>query len=223
MYIKNRRVRINKYSLAIFIALIILILDILVITNNEINHYRHQNFINDQGLAINSNYHPTTAKAPANVINSYSVPANDPKYIIIRKLNIDARIIKVGLTGSNQINTPINSYDTAWYSGSAQPGSPGTMFIDGHVDGWYVPGVFYYLKNLVPGDVIDIVTGNNTTYSYVVKQLKTYSASNVNMNQVLSSISPGVSALNLMTCAGGLINNNTDFNQRLVVFSLLQK
>ena len=212
-----------KYQVIIVVCLVVLATDLSYVARDNYVSYKHKAFISQiKSLATNPDYKPSTStKIPSNYLTSYHVPADDPKLIIIPKINVDTRVISTGVNAQNEIGTPPDSIETAWYRNSSLPGSPGATFIDGHVDGWYVPGVFYNLKNLVPGDKIEILTGNNTLYTYSVVKLQSYSATNVDMTQVLSPINPSVSGLNLMTCTGGLIDNNTDFNERLVVYSSL--
>ena len=172
--------------------------------------------------ALTSTNAPSSIKPSSNAINSYSVPPNNPKYIIIPYLNItNTRIVKLGLTSSGQIASPDNIYDTGWYQNSALPGQKGAMFIFGHVSSWTANGIFYNLKKLIPGDKVLIVTGNNKVYTYQVVTSKVYPYNNVNMQQVLSPIDPKVAGLNLMTCTGQVIKNTSEFNQRLVVFTKL--
>jgi sortase (surface protein transpeptidase) len=220
----SKWVKSSKYEILIAFCLIALVIDINYLIKNNNVAYRHQVFISKiKSLAQNPNFKPSTpANKSSNYLTDYHVPADDPRLIIIPKINLDTRVISTGVNSQNQIGTPPDSIETAWFRESSLPGSPGATFIDGHVDGWYVPGVFYNLKDLTPGDKIEILTGNNTLYTYVVVKLQTYNANSVDMAQVLSPINPNLPGLNLMTCTGGLINNNTDFNQRLVVFSSLQ-
>jgi LPXTG-site transpeptidase (sortase) family protein len=95
------------------------------------------------------------------------------------------------------------------------------MFIDGHVSSWTADGVFYNLKSLKPGDSIQVVRGDGKTFTYTVKLVQAYNANNVNMTQALTSIDPSKPGLNLMTCTGNVIKGTSEFNQRLVVYSVL--
>lgn len=172
--------------------------------------------------ALTSKNAPSSIKPSQNAIASYTVPANDPKYIIIPALNItNTRIVKLGLTSGGQIASPDNIYDTGWYQNSALPGQKGAMFIYGHVSSWTANGIFYNLNKLSSGNKVLIVTGNNKVYTYQVVTSKIYPYNNVNMQEVLSPIDPKVAGLNLMTCTGQVIKNTSEFNQRLVVFTKL--
>ena len=172
--------------------------------------------------SITVNSAPSSIKPGAQVVESYSVPSNDPKYIAIPSIDIsNTPVLKLGLLKSGAIATPDNIYETGWYDGSSLPGQSGAMFIYGHVSSWKANGIFYNLKNLVAGDKVDITKGDNTILTYRVVSSKVYPYNNVNMAQVLAPVNPNTPGLNLMTCTGEIIKGTSQFNERLVVFTSL--
>lgn len=167
---------------------------------------------------------PSSNKPSAKAVAAYTVAPDLPKFISIPAINItQARIIQLGLMSNNQIAVPDNIYDTGWYNASAKPGAsePGAMFIYGHVSSWTADGVFYNLKNLQPGDKVNITRGDNKRFVYQVVSTKVYNYKHVDMHAALSPIVPGTPGLNLMTCTGQVIKGTSEFNERLVVFTKL--
>lgn len=178
------------------------------------------NKLNAKSVAVTQA--PSSAKPSASVVNSYSVPPDQPKYISIPAIGVDnAMIVRLGLLKTGAIATPDNIYETGWYQNSAVPGQQGAMFIYGHVSSWTADGVFYNLKRLRPGDQITIVRGDNIRFIYKVVALKIYPYKNVNMKQVLAPYNSKVPGLNLMTCTGKVIPGTSEFNERLAVFTEL--
>lgn len=163
---------------------------------------------------------PSTVKPTPNTIASFIVAPNLPRYLNIPKLGVHARVFSVGLTRSGSLETPHNIYDTDWYDESSLPGQPGAMLIDGHVSSWTAHGVFYGIKTLLPGDLLQIVRGDGQIFNYKVVKTQIYNANNVNMAAALSSIIPGKPGLNLITCTGDVIPGTNDFNERVVVYSI---
>ena len=211
----------NRYEVFMFVAVAVLFIDAGFIAHHIRTDQHQQKFITSQLTKLGSNV-PSSVKPTAKAVASYQVPPANPKYLIIPKLQISARVIKISVNPQNQILAPSTIYDVGWYNGSSLPGTPGAMFIDGHVSSWTAKGIFYSLNKLKAGDTIQIVRGDNKTFTYVVNQLKTYDANNVDMAQALAPISPGTAGLNLMTCTGQVIKGTSEFNQRLVVYSTLQ-
>jgi hypothetical protein len=162
---------------------------------------------------------PSTIKPSLSAVATYTVAPSLPRYLIIPKLGVDARILSVGVSKSGAIETPENVYDTAWYKQSAQPGQPGAMLIDGHVSSWTTRGVFYGLKTLVAGDKIEIQRGDGTVFMYKVVRTQVYNTANVDMTAALAPVVAGHPGLNLITCTGDVISGTNEFNERVLIFA----
>jgi len=124
----------------------------------------------------------------------------------------------MSLTSNNAIQAPQNVHDAGWFTGSAKPGQPGASVIDGHVANWATKSVFHDLKNVRSGDTITIERGDGTRLQYKVVELKSYPANDVDMQAVMTPITPTKPGLNLITCDGKVVRGN-EFDRRLVVFT----
>jgi sortase (surface protein transpeptidase) len=162
---------------------------------------------------------PSTTKPAAGTLSQYVVAPNLPRYLKIPKLGVDARILQVGVTETGALGTPDNIYDTAWYTSSAKPGQPGATLIDGHVSSWTAHGVFYGIKTLVAGNMIQIVRGDGAVFNYKVVKTQIYGANNVDMQAAMTPIVPGTPGLNLITCTGNVEPGTSLFNERVIVFA----
>lgn len=176
---------------------------------------------NNQAIhqALASPAAPQTIKPTPSAFNSYQVPALDPRYISIPKINVKAIVTAAGLTSNGAIGTPNNVFNTAWYNRSSKPGQPGAVLIDGHVSSWTTNGVFYNLRMLSVGDSIQIERGDGTIITYTVAKVQTYTAEAINMAKILAPIDPAKPGLNLITCAGDVIKGTNEFDKRIVVYS----
>ena len=163
---------------------------------------------------------PSTTKPTTNDLASYAVAPTLPRYLRIPKLGVEARVLRLGVDKSGQLETPPNVYDTGWYDASSLPGSPGAMLIDGHVSSWTTNGVFYGLKKLVPGDTMTVERGDGQTFTYKVVKTQAYDADNVDMQAAVTPVVPGKPGLNLITCTGSVKPGTSEFTQRLVVFTV---
>jgi LPXTG-site transpeptidase (sortase) family protein len=169
--------------------------------------------------AVLSGGAPSTVQVSTNDLSSYTVAPNMPRYLLIPKLSVDARILSAGLSPDGSISTPGNVFDTAWYDGSSLPGQPGAMLIDGHISSWTSPGVFYRLDELSPGDEIQVERGDGAVFTYRVVKTEVYASSAVNMQAVLNPVNAGSPGLNLISCYGSVIPGTNEFNKRIVVFA----
>jgi hypothetical protein len=169
--------------------------------------------------ASGSSVVPSTTKPSAAAVRNYVVAPNLPRYLKIPKLGVSARVMQVGVLASGALGTPSNVFDTAWYTGSAEPGQPGATLIDGHVSSWSTSGVFYGLKTMTPGDGIQIVRGDGAIFNYQVVKTVTYIGNTVNMQAAMTPVTPGTPGLNLISCTGDVIPGTSMYNGRIVVFA----
>ncbi len=155
------------------------------------------------------------------LLKRHSAPANDPKTIKIPAISVHARILEMGLTQNGNIQAPNSIFDAGWYKNSARLGENGVTFIDGHVFGTTRPAVFSKLKDLKANDTIEITRGDNTKFTYKIREQKTYNVDDINMNELLKGRGGG-SELVLMTCHGPYTAQGA-YTERYVLFATLVK
>lgn len=217
---KNLIIRISHNKIRL-VALFLIMLGASGIVYGSVS-YQEQPRPPKQTIEVKVTPDPSSNKPTTKAIASYTVAPDLPKYISIPSINVtNARVIRLGYLANGQITTPDNIYDTGWYENSSKPGQKGAMFIFGHVSSWTANGVFYNLKNLMPGDKVIVTRGDNVSFTYVVVKTKIYPYNEVDMQQVLSPINFNKPGLNLMTCTGQVIKGTSEFNERLVVFTSL--
>ena len=139
------------------------------------------------------------------IIANYTVAPDRPRYLSIPSLNItNAKIIPVGRTHTGAMGTPNNIFDTGWYTGSAKPGTGGTMIIDGHNGGPTKIGVFKYLPDAALGESIIIERGDGQIFTYeIVENVDVPLAeADAYMDTAAASPKSGRESLTLITCSG---------------------
>ena len=157
-------------------------------------------------------------------VAEHTVPASNPRYLSIEKLNIKrARILSMGLKSNGELNTPANIFDVGWYDASGTPGSGRTLMLDGHNGGPNVIGVFKYLNKLFEGDLIKIERGDGEIFTYKVVENKevALSESDSYMKTALTSAVPGVEGLTLISCTGEWSQTQRTYLSRQFVRAVL--
>lgn len=154
---------------------------------------------------------------------AYVVPDDQPRYLIIPKIGINARVMSVGVNSKGNIDTPQNLNDTAWYDGSAKPGQDGAVFIDGHTSfNRHLAAAFNDLPKLAKGDQITIEKGNGERINYTVTSSETVAADKVDMGKALNPVDGAKKGLTMMTCAGTFNYRTQTADKRLVVYAVQQ-
>jgi len=167
---------------------------------------------------------PDVDESPVDLamINEYTVPETNPRYITIPALNVmKARVQSVGLTKDNTLDTPRNISDTAWYNKSSTPGQGyGSVIIDGHNGGISRDGIFANLNKLKDGDKIIIERGDGEKFNYTVVENKTESLKDANttgMQRLMTPYDTSKEGLGLITCAGNWVPRDKVFDKRILV------
>lgn len=111
---------------------------------------------------------------------------------------------------------PSNINLAGWFTGSPLPGQPGVSIIDGHVQGFYNPGIFKHLADTKPGNSVDVEFGNHTWRHFSVVSVQSLPASQVSSAQYTAE--PGVQRqLTLITCGGPYDTANREYTNRILV------
>lgn len=156
-------------------------------------------------------------------VSSYKVAADQPKIIQIAKLNVYARVRPMSVNAKNELQSPPSIFDAGWYNGSAKPGDlagSGATLINGFVAGSKLPGIFANAKKLAAGDVIQVIRGDNKTFTYTVVKTQSYNAASLDIGTALTSAQPDKAALNLITISGQTNPAKGQYEERTVVFAV---
>lgn len=141
-------------------------------------------------------------------------------WIVIPSIGVYASVASVGLTPAGNIGTPESYHDTAWFDGSATPGTLGTSIVVGHRDTRvFAPGVFRSLGALVPGDDV-YVYRDGVRAHFKVRRAEAYPEDTGRMDEIMGEGAKGT-YLNLITCEGAWNQAVRRYNKRLVVFTEL--
>lgn len=165
-----------------------------------------------------------TATAP------YSTPTPDPfesagpiVRFEIPAIGVDAPVEKVGRLPDGRMDVPKVPENVAWFTESALPGQPAgrTSVVAGHLDSPYGPAVFYELRKLVPGDELAVTYQNGDRYVFEVVTKERYPDDNAPIDKIFGANSDQM--LNLITCDGAWDRGRANYNQRLVIYSRLER
>jgi LPXTG-site transpeptidase (sortase) family protein len=170
-------------------------------------------------LTINTNSNKPD-ETPINPNSSYQVPANQPRMISLPTIKASGFIQKVDLTKDNALGTPNSVFMAGWYVGMVKPGDNGVSIIDGHVQGYYNPGIFKHLDSLKPGDTFTVQFGNLSSRQFEVVSVTSYSVSDIAQHMFVQQT--GINKqLNLITCGGNYSPATQEYDRRVLVVSKL--
>ncbi len=153
--------------------------------------------------------------------NKYEVEPDAPKAIYIKKIQVAAKIMPMGLNSDNSLQAPMGD-DAGWYTGSSKPGQDGAMLIDGHSSesGTYF-GLFGQLIDLKVGDQITIERGDGVEFSYKIVHTEVIPLKDVDMNKTLIPYGDAKQGVNIITCTGEWTADRSTLDHRLIVYAVI--
>jgi sortase (surface protein transpeptidase) len=163
----------------------------------------------------------TSPQAPDPKTVAAAIAPSTPTRIEIPAIGVDAPIMLVGQNGDGTVQVPpLDNHNlAAWYDKSVTPGQDGSSVILGHVDTYQGPSVFYNIKNLHRGDVIDVVRADGSTAVFSVIGVEQAAKSDFPTADVYDNVS--YPALRLITCGGPFDPDRGSYLDNIVVYAYL--
>lgn len=156
------------------------------------------------------------------MLEQHGAPAQAPKFLAIPSIGLGTtRIFKVSSGENGNIEQPVNVADVGWYGDSTTPANQqGNVLLLGNVSGVFEEGAFYSLYRISIGDVIEVITGNDTIYRYRVYEKRELSSSEANIDDIIAPQQEGKATLTMLTYSGEFNPATQTYENRLVVFAL---
>ncbi len=145
-----------------------------------------------------------------------------PVSVQIPAIGVDSRLLHLGLNRNGTIQVPsltTRAGEAAWFRYSVTPGQIGASVIEGHLDSYGGPAVFFRLGALRPGDRIDVTLADRTTAVFRVTGVRLYSKVRFPASTVYGPAR--YAALRLITCGGAFDYGTGHYLGSTVVFAAL--
>ena len=148
------------------------------------------------------------------------LPASVPVRIRITKIGVNAPLVPLGLDSARHLQVPPDDDKNlaGWYRGGPTPGEAGNALIDGHVDNWHGPAVFYGLGALHKGDTVEVDRRDGTAAVFGIDAIEVYARNSFPDRKVYGATTDP--ELRLITCGGGY-TRSTGYLGNVVVYAHL--
>lgn len=137
-----------------------------------------------------------------------------PVLVRVAGIALEAPVISVGVDENNQFAVPVAD-TVGWYQFSSQPGSAGASVLAAHVDYGGVPGAFFNLKEVLPGDTLEVEMADGSVLSYEVTGNTQYDKTELPAAELFRK--DGESVLQLITCGGTFDPDQRSYEANVVV------
>jgi hypothetical protein len=162
-------------------------------------------------------------KTPMAPVKANAIPLtaqrSTPTELQIPAIGLAVSLSTLGLNPDGSVQVPTDIQQPGWYRLGPSPGQIGSAVILGHVDSYQGPAVFFKLRSLVAGDLIDVNLADGNIAQFKVTSVAMYLKASFPDQAVYGS--RGVSELQLVTCAGAFDSQTGHYLSNIVVYSSL--
>ncbi|ATY09578.1 class F sortase [Amycolatopsis sp. AA4] len=174
-------------------------------------------------LAAGCSAGSTTAApvAGAASASSAALPKSEPVSLDIPRIDAHSTLVPLGLNPDNSVQVPPVSkpLQAGWYENGPTPGEIGPAVVLGHVDGNKQKGIFYRLKEMKPGDDVDIARRDGTTAHFQVTKVDQVPKDAFPTDAVYGDTSDP--ELRLITCGGAFDRSEHSYVDNIIVYAHL--
>jgi hypothetical protein len=145
-----------------------------------------------------------------------------PVTVHIPAIGVTSELLHLGIGADGAIQVPslyTEAGEAAWYKYSVTPGQIGASVIEGHVDSYQGPAVFFRLGALRPGDTVDVTLADRVTAVFRVTGVRQYLKSTFPANVIYAATA--YAALRLITCGGAFDYATGHYLSSTVVYASL--
>ncbi|MEV6768607.1 class F sortase [Nocardia sp. NPDC051030] len=148
-----------------------------------------------------------------------AVGRSTPVSFDITSIKTAGPLISLGLNADGSVQVPADYRTAGWYQQGPAPGEQGSAVILGHVDSYQGEGVFFSLKKVKPGDLIDVTRADHKIAHFKVTDVRMYLKSEFPDQLVFGP--RGGATLQVVTCGGDFDQADKNYLSNVVVFSSL--
>jgi hypothetical protein len=151
-----------------------------------------------------------------------SLGRSEPLSVTIPAINVHSKLLRLGLNRNGSIAVPPlpeSAGLAAWYKYSVTPGQIGPAVIEGHVDSYAGPAVFFRLGALHPGNTVNVTLADGVTAIFRVTGVREYRKNDFPDKTVYGRTD--YAALRLITCGGSFDHATRHYLSSTVVFASL--
>jgi hypothetical protein len=141
----------------------------------------------------------------------------DPERIVIPAIGVDADVIDLGLQDDGSMEVPTDFSQAGWFDRGPRPGRVGPAVIAGHVDDRSGPAVFFRLRELAPGDRIEVHGEDGEVVVFEVRETEQHAKDDFPTEKVYSG-TPGPE-LRLITCGGAFDQDVRSYRDNVIVYA----
>ncbi len=147
------------------------------------------------------------------VVDPATVP--EPVAVSVPAIGVTDELLELGVGADGTAEVPTDFDRVGWFTGGDRPGARGPTVLLGHVDSTAGPAVFSDLRDLGPGEVVELTVADGSVARYEVVGTEQFPKDEFPTAAVFGATADDV--LRLVTCTGAFDRGARSYVDNLVV------
>lgn len=147
------------------------------------------------------------------------LPAGALGRLSIPRIAVNAVAREVGQLPSGAMDTTPGIWDVGVFNQTVRPGQAGNALIEGHLDWFTGPAVFWHLHTLEMGDRIDFIAADGAVSHFAVSRTRTVAYNGKIPDELYTR--EGTPTITLITCSGTYLSAVHSYSTRLLLTASL--
>ncbi len=143
-------------------------------------------------------------------------PRPGPARLRIGSIGVDVEVLPVGVDAAGDMQVPGPTV-AGWYQFGPRPGEPGSALLAAHVDYDGRPGAFFRLRDLVPGDRVEVTGPDGATLDLAVSEVARVPKEGLAATGAFDRSGPPRVAL--VTCGGEFDRSRRSYEDNVVAWA----
>ena len=156
--------------------------------------------------------------APQGVNASRVLAPSVPVDVTLPTIGVTSPLEHLARLEDGSIAAPADFDMAGWFDAGPQPGQPGPAVIAGHVDSTTGPAVFYRLRDLRPGDPVEVRREDGSVVTFRVTRIEQHPKDEFPSEAVYGPVPDA--ELRLITCGGDFNRSTGHYLDNLVVYAV---
>ena len=140
-----------------------------------------------------------------------------PQQLRVPSVGINSSLVELGRKADGSMEVPVEYHIVGWYRHAPTPGEIGPAVIVGHVDNYQGAAIFYRLKDLQVGEIIEVDRADGRTVKFKVEAVKQFPRDNFPTQEVYGNLD--YAGLRLITCGGQFNRQSLSYSHNTVVYA----
>ncbi|MDA3642966.1 class F sortase [Saccharopolyspora indica] len=176
-------------------------------------------------VAVAADPQPVAARstAPPAAAPAAAVPGDPrPRAISLPSIDAESSLIPLGLNpdGSAEVPPIDQPGQAGWFRLGPGAGEVGPFVVLGHVDSYREAGVFYRLRDLRPGDPVEVDRADGSRVTYVVDRVQMAAKDRFPTEAVYGDVARP--EIRMITCGGAFDESRRSYADNLIVYGHLR-